>query len=229
MSEEIHKESFENFEIFKKIDINGNFIAWISARLKQQLYPESTYFYQKGDPIDSFYLAIRGVGAFVMSDLQNEMFSIVDPVMFTAGTRTKRFKDRVSCQQYFGAEDIVINMAALVHDELRKPHEFCFKKNGFRAANRRYFSVQSIKASEVLILSANDIDHMKMDFPISSQKFFKRILQQTKDLLKDHRYALQHYRGNSKFSALRFRTRGRSSRNLSELNMSSVFMMFQDR
>ena len=98
VSEEIHKESFENFEIFKKIDINGNFIAWVSARLKQQLYPESTYFYQKGDPIDSFYLAIRGVGAFVMSDLQNEMFSIVDPVMFTAGTRTKRFQDRVSCQ-----------------------------------------------------------------------------------------------------------------------------------
>ena len=113
----------------------------MSARLKQQLNPESTYFYQKGDPIDNFYLARRGVGAFVMSDMNNEMFSIVDPVMFTAGTRAKRFKDRVSCQQYFGAEDIVINMAALVHDETRKPHEFCFKKNGFRAANRRYFSV----------------------------------------------------------------------------------------
>ena len=35
VSEEIHKESFEKFEIFKKIDLNGNFIAWISARLKQ--------------------------------------------------------------------------------------------------------------------------------------------------------------------------------------------------
>ena len=164
-----------------------------------------------------------------MSDMQNEMFSVIDPVMYTAGKRAKRFKDRVSCQQYFGAEDIVINMAALIHDEQRKDHEFCFKKNGFRSANRRYFSVQAIKASEVLILSAFDIDHMKLDFPISSQMFFKRILQQTKDLLKDHKYALQHYRGDSRFSALRFRAKQGTMRNLSELNMSSVFMMFQDR
>ena len=112
VSEEIHKESFEKFEIFKKIDMNGNFIAWISARLKQQMYPESTYFYQKGDSIDNFYLSIRGVGSFVMSDMNNEMFSIIDPILFTAGTRSKKFQNRLSVQQYFGAEDIVINMAA---------------------------------------------------------------------------------------------------------------------
>lgn len=147
--------------IFKKIDNNGNFIAWVSARLKQQMYTESTYFYQKGDPIDNFYLAIRGVGAFVMSDMQNEMFSIIDPVMFTAGTRTEQFQNRVSVQQYFGAEDIVINTAALIHDETRSENEFCFKKNGFRAANKRYFSVQCIQACEVLVLPCEQIDHMK--------------------------------------------------------------------
>jgi len=55
------------------------------------MYPESTYFYQKGDSIDNFYLSIRGVGSFVMSDMNNEMFSIIDPILFTAGTRSKKF------------------------------------------------------------------------------------------------------------------------------------------
>ena len=33
VSEEIHKESFKRFNLFKKIG-NKNFLAWVSARLK---------------------------------------------------------------------------------------------------------------------------------------------------------------------------------------------------
>lgn len=74
VSEEIHKESFVRFDLFKSISgSNKNFLAWVSSRMKQQLIPASSYFYQKGDLIDNFYFTIRGVGAFVMSDLNNEL------------------------------------------------------------------------------------------------------------------------------------------------------------
>ena len=79
--------------------------------------------------------------------------------------------------QYFGIEDMVINAAALVHDEARKGNEFSFMKNGFSVNNNRYFSVQSIRESEVLVLTANDIDFLKRDFPISSTSLFQKMIQ----------------------------------------------------
>ena len=44
VSEEIHRDNFKRFDLFKAIG-NKNFLAWVSARLKQQLVLESTYFY----------------------------------------------------------------------------------------------------------------------------------------------------------------------------------------
>ena len=79
--------------------------------------------------------------------------------------------------QYFGAEDIVINVAAQCHDIKRANSDFIFSKNGFRTTNRRYFSVQSVQESEVLTLSCTDLDHMKRDFPMSSSSFFQKMLQ----------------------------------------------------
>ena len=77
---------------------------------------------------------------------------------------------------YFGIEDMVINVAAVVHDEAREGNEFSFAKNGFSVHNNRYFSVQSIKESEVLVLTANDIDFLKRDFPISSTSLFQKMI-----------------------------------------------------
>jgi len=49
-------------------------------------------------------------------------------------------------------------------------------------------------------------------------------------LLKDHKYALTHYRGDKRFSAMRFDVaRMKNRTDMSKLNMSSVFNMFQDR
>ena len=169
VSEEIYKESFKKFDLFKKIN-NKSFLAFISSRLKQQLFPESTYFYQKGDLIDNFYFSIKGVGAFVMAEMNNEMFAVIDPVNYIPKRRSKRQIEQV--HQFFGAEDLVINVAAICHDLTRKESDFRFSKNGFRLHNRRYFSVQSIQQSEVLTLSFQDIDYMKRDFPFSSNTFF---------------------------------------------------------
>ena len=79
-----------------------------------------------------------------------------------------------------------MNVAALVHDETRNDGDFSFQKNGFRVFNRRFFSVQSIQETEVLSFTTNDMEHMKRDFPWTTKKFFRKMMQQTKNLMQDH-------------------------------------------
>lgn len=138
--------------------------------------------------MDNFYFAIKGVGAFVMSEMNNEMFAVVDPVNYIPRKKKKKGHQLApqTIHQYFGAEDLVVNVAAICHDLSRNEHDFLFSKNGFRSNNRRYFSVQSIQQSEVLTLSFQDIDYMKRDFPFSSNTFFQKMMQQTKNLLTEH-------------------------------------------
>ena len=81
VSEEIHKENFKKFDLFKTLG-NKNFLAWVSARLKQQLVLESTFFYQKEDIIEHFYFSIKGVGAFVIMEQNNQVFQVIDPVVY---------------------------------------------------------------------------------------------------------------------------------------------------
>lgn len=142
ISEEIHKENFKKFDLFRKLG-NKNFLAWVSARLKSQLFTSSSYYYQKGDLVDNFYFVIRGMGAFVIAEADNQMCSIVDPSLFIE-RRNNSKRAGVAVLQYFGCEDMVINVAAQVHDNNRSSDDFSFAKNGFKVANRRYFSVQAI-------------------------------------------------------------------------------------
>ena len=58
--------------------------------MKSSLFTDQMYFYKKGDTIDNFYFAITGVGAFVMSDLNNEMISVIDPVIFQRSVKKKK-------------------------------------------------------------------------------------------------------------------------------------------
>ena len=37
----------------------------------------------------------------------------------------------------------------------------------------------------------DDLDKMKRDFPVSSDSFFQKVMNQTKNLLSDHLYALK--------------------------------------
>ena len=64
--------------------------------------------------IDSFYFAIRGVGAFVLSDENHQMFALIDPMIYSTRKKNKgKDKEKGSVAlQYFGAEDLVINVAA---------------------------------------------------------------------------------------------------------------------
>ena len=127
---------------------------------------------------------------------------------------------------------MVINAAASVHDEKRVEGQFSFYKNGFKSINKRYFSVQSVQESEVLTLTAQDIDYMKRDFPISSNYFFKRMMQQTKNLLVEHldsltnmrspKYTLAHYASFAKISQ-------KVNKTLGEENIRKVYNMMKDK
>lgn len=140
VSEEIHRDNFMRFDLFKRIG-NKSFLAWVSSRMKMQLVSASASIYQKGDLIDNFFFCIRGVAAFVMSDLNNELIQVIDPIIYLARRKKQTNISRFPVLQYFGAEDLVVNVAAIVHDEARTESDFSFFKNGFRVKNRRYFSV----------------------------------------------------------------------------------------
>jgi len=207
VSEEIHKENFNNLDLFKGIG-SKNFLAWVSSRLKQQMFPVSTFFYQKGDLIDNFYFAIKGTSSFVATDLENAVFGIVDPVIFLARQRGRKISRNAVILQYFGAEDMVINVAAQVHDSRREDGDFYFNKNGV-VGSLRFFSVQSVEETEVLALSVTELECMKRDFPICSEVFFKKMMQQTKMLLHEHLSTLENK--DKRFKIMRWRKRSNTA------------------
>jgi len=143
-----------------------------------------------------------------------------------ARRKNKKQAAKFPVLQYFGAEDIVVNVAAIVHDENRKDGDFSFQKNGFRVTNRRYFNVQSIQETEVLSLAANDIEHMKRDFPISTSAFFRKMMQQTKNLLHDH---LQTFTQKDRRLAISRWSSAKTDvgRTQADDNMSKVFKMYR--
>ena len=67
------------------------------------------------------------------------MFSVIDPDLFikskNKNKNNRKLQKRLSVVQYFGAEDLIINTAAQMHDDQRKEGEFSFAKNGFRILN----------------------------------------------------------------------------------------------
>ena len=108
-----------------------------------------------------------------MTEVENELFCIIDPEMYQEHKKSNVDKE-LNVLQYFGAEDMIINCAAQIHDNSRKKKskEFCFEKNGFKSDNLRYFSAQSVQVSEDLLFSIDDLDFMKRDFPHSTDLFF---------------------------------------------------------
>lgn len=61
------------------------------------------------------------------------MYSIIDPELYLKSSKRKRFnQNKVPIRQYFGCEDLIINTAARVHDNMREEGEFSFAHNGFR-------------------------------------------------------------------------------------------------
>ena len=85
------------------------------------------------------------------------------------------------------------------------------------------------------MLSTQDMDHMKRDFPISTERFFKIQIQQTKNLLEDHLYALRNYR-EKQYAIDRFRrspmkgqSKKETDRKQVNYNMRQVIKLIKDQ
>lgn len=59
ISEEIHRDNFNKFNLFAKIG-GKNFLAWVASKLRPRFCSENTYLYQKGDVIDNFFFGTKG-------------------------------------------------------------------------------------------------------------------------------------------------------------------------
>ena len=71
------------------------------------------FFYQSGDALDNFYFGLKGTSAFVIPQENYRIFCVIDPEKSLLPTNSRK-KQLV---QYFGIEDIVTNMIAIVYDE----------------------------------------------------------------------------------------------------------------
>ena len=90
-----------------------------------------------------------------------------------------------------------------------------------------------------MTLNLTDLDHMKRDFPDSSEQFYQKMMQQTKNLLVDHlatlqsnrdyRYTIKQFRSPVKGEKSAVNKEKRDQRPLMEANMSQVAKMKQDR
>ena len=79
-----------------------------------------------------------------------------------------------------------------------------------------------------------DMDHMKRDFPVSSDIFFQKLMNQSKNLLSDHLYALKTYKSRQYEIHGRFRSpspkkKGQKlHKTLADANVSQVYKLMND-
>lgn len=67
ISEEIHRDNLGKFTFFA--DLGGqNFLAWVASKLRPRFETENVCIYEKGDYIDNFYFATKGVFCFVIPE-----------------------------------------------------------------------------------------------------------------------------------------------------------------
>lgn len=78
ISEEIHRDNFNKFDLFAKIG-SRNFLAWVASKLRPRFETENVYLYQKGDNIENFYFGIKGILCFVIPEMRNIIYGVVDP------------------------------------------------------------------------------------------------------------------------------------------------------
>ena len=135
ISEEIHRDNLNKFTFFA--DIGGqNFLAWVASKLRPRFETENVAIYEKGDYIDNFYFATKGVFCFVIPEQRNAIYGVVDPEKVQKTTKTTT-KDRIL--QYFGIEDSIVNCTARIHDNLNYEDCFQFASNGIKDPRKRFF------------------------------------------------------------------------------------------
>ncbi|CDW88827.1 cation channel family protein [Stylonychia lemnae] len=136
---EIHKGIYREIEFFKKQD--KNFIVWVCPLLRPFLVSEQDYIFKEGDDIKEIYFLEKGVAGYVLPRFDNTIYIQVDK------------------GDHFGELDLVYD-PMILDDQINIKKKTQKNKDIFRR-----FSIQAVINCELLILTIDDIDKMKLEFP----------------------------------------------------------------
>jgi len=140
----IHEHTYKKIDIFK--GRSSAFIAWICPLLKPQPYPENQYIFFEGDDITNIYFLVKGKAGFVLPKYQNTTFI------------------EIGVGSHFGLIDIVGSILQAQFDL----ESWILHKDVLQ----RQFTVMSLKDSEVMCLTVQDLNRMKQEFLEVYQKLF---------------------------------------------------------
>ncbi|CDW89496.1 cation channel family protein [Stylonychia lemnae] len=159
---EIHRDIYQNVDFFKARD--SQFIFWVGPLLKPLLFSEQKYIYREGDEIKEIYFMTNGTAGFVLPIYNNAVYIQVEK------------------GDEFGLTDLVYDKE-LVEYKLQSRK----KLKGGKKALQRLFTVQALNSCEVLMMSIQDLDKMKVEYPdIFDELFLKQLKLLSKCLrLKD--------------------------------------------
>ena len=101
------------------------------------------------------------------------MYAVIDPEK-----SLKNSSRRAKVFQFFGCEDSVFNHASLL--AARQDSVQTYRKRLMIAdkfLSKRIFSVTSLAPSEFLVLTVQELDRMKKEFPGTARAFYKLMIQ----------------------------------------------------
>jgi CRP-like cAMP-binding protein len=88
-------------------------LAFIGSRFRPWFNHAGTYLYRQGDEINSFFIVISGIAAFVTPKYRQSIFAVVDPSVSDAKSK---LKNRIGTLKHLGYEDSVVNHLLLLND-----------------------------------------------------------------------------------------------------------------
>jgi len=141
VSLEMHKEVFKTITLFREGNYPGSFYAWLGSRLRHMCTSAGQYIYQEGDLIHNIYFMHKGLAGFALPRY-NSIYILVEP------------------GDIFGVVDIVYNNSKNKEDQLEEPEEELSSKSMLRK-----FTIQCIEDSQFIMLSVENLNSMKIEFP----------------------------------------------------------------
>eukprot|EP00347_Sterkiella_histriomuscorum_P023005 403336321 len=162
---EIHKDIYHNIDFFKHQD--KDFIFWVGPLLKHMQVSEQEYIFKEGDEIKEIYFLVNGHAAYVLP----------------------RFDDTIYIQIERGNHFGVID---LVYDEDLVDYKISLRRKSQKPVEiYRIFTVLALVDCELLILTIQDLNKMKTEFPEQFDMLFSNSLKILKKAMKLKDEAIQ--------------------------------------
>ncbi|TNV87319.1 hypothetical protein FGO68_gene17715 [Halteria grandinella] len=160
---EIHKKIYEtiNFLKFKE----KSFIAWIGKLLRPVNVQEQEYIIKEGEEVTEVYFLVQGMAGFVLPRYDNTVYIKIDE------------------GDHFGHQEMNVNQASLNYGKMRSASKRPLKSS----ENLRMFTIQALIDCELLILSIDDVEKLRIEFPDIFIELFDN-----SDVLLERQLELKH-------------------------------------